>query len=260
MLDHDNLEAFADPANYDRADSSDTGVAFYSDLARETGGPILEIACGTGRVALPIARLGYAVTGLDIVPGMLVLARRKSAGLPVRWVEGDARTFDLGERFRLIYMTGNAFQAFVTNAEQAALLQRVHAHLAAEGFFAFETRNPLLPGVKMPAGGFVPLETRPEERSWPSYINVDGHEVCVSTTQVYDHVAQVVHLTGYERWHDGSREQTKITRTALRYTFPQELAALLRANGFTCLRCYGDWDKGPLVLNSPSIISVCMRA
>ncbi len=82
MLDHDNLEAFADPVNYDRADSSDTGVAFYSDLARTTGGPILEIACGTGRVTLPIARLGYPITGLDIVPGMLAQARHKSAGLP----------------------------------------------------------------------------------------------------------------------------------------------------------------------------------
>ena len=260
MLDHDNLEAFADPANYDRADSSDTGVAFYSDLAREIGGPILEIACGTGRVALPIACLGYAVTGLDIVPGMLAQARRKSAGLPVRWVEGDARTFDLHERFRLIYMTGNAFQAFVTNAEQAALLQRVYVHLADDGLLAFETRNPLLPGVKTRPGGFVPLETRTEEDAWASYINVDGHAVRVSTTQVYDHVAQVVHLTGYERWHDGSREQTKVTRTALRYTFPQELAALLSANGFTSLRRYGDWDKTPLAIDSPSIISVCTKS
>jgi len=260
LLDHDNLESFSDPANYDRADSSDTGVAFYSDLARETGGPILEIACGTGRVTLPIARLGYPITGLDVVPGMLAQARRKSAGLPVRWVEADARTFDLGERFRLIYMTGNAFQAFVTNAEQAALLQRVHAHLADDGLFAFETRNPLLPGVKTRAGGFVPLETRMEEDRWPSYANVDGHVVRVSTTQVYDHVAQVVHLTGYERWHDGSRERTKIARTALRYNFPQELAALLQANGFTCLRRYGDWDKTPLAIDSPSIIAVSTKS
>ena len=82
MIDHDNLEEFADPETYDIEDDSDTGIAFYAALARETGGPVLEIACGTGRVGIPIARLGYAVTGLDIVPGMLELARRKSAGLP----------------------------------------------------------------------------------------------------------------------------------------------------------------------------------
>ena len=103
---------------------------------------MLEIACGTGRVSIPIARLGFAVTGLDIVPGMLERARSKSAGLPTRWVEGDARDFDLGERFRLIFLTGNAFQAFLTRADQEALLGRVRAHLHDEGLFAFETRNP----------------------------------------------------------------------------------------------------------------------
>ena len=46
MVDHDNLDEFADPAGYDRKDSSDTGVAFYATLARETGGPVLEIARG----------------------------------------------------------------------------------------------------------------------------------------------------------------------------------------------------------------------
>src|ERR687893_2655096 len=127
LIDHDNLEEYADPVDYDWRYSSDTGVAFYSALAWEAGGPVLEIACGTGRVAIPIARQGFAVTGLDVVPGMLERARSKSAGLPARWVEGDARTFDLGEQFRLIFLTGNAFQAFLTNADQEALLGRVRA-------------------------------------------------------------------------------------------------------------------------------------
>ena len=104
LLDHNNLEEFSDPINYDFEDPSDTGVAFYSALAQEAGGPVLEIACGTGRVTIPIARLGFHVTGLDIVPGMLEQARRKSAGLPVRWLEGDARTFALPEQFRLIFL------------------------------------------------------------------------------------------------------------------------------------------------------------
>jgi SAM-dependent methyltransferase len=259
MLDHNNLEEFADPINYDLADPSDTGVAFYRALAQETGGPVLELACGTGRVTIPIARLGFSVTGLDIVPGMLEQAKRKSAGLPVRWVEGDARTFDLGEQFRLIFLTGNAFQAFVTNAEQEALLQRVRAHLHDEGLFAFETRNSLLPNTKTREGLFVTLETCNEEKDWPSFVNVNGDEVRVSTTQVYDHVAQIVHLTGYKRCHDGQEEQTKITRTALRYTFPQELSALLHYNGFIILRQYGDWNEEPLTATSPSIISVCRK-
>ncbi len=257
MIDHSNLEEFADAANYDQQDPSDTGVAFYAALAREAGGPVLEIACGTGRVAIPIAREGFPVVGLDIVPGMLERARAKSAGLPARWVEADARSFDLGERFRLIFMTGNAFQAFVSNEDQAALLGRARAHLHDEGLFAFETRNPLLPGAPIPPGFFVRLETLPEEQEWPPFVNVDGDEVRVSTTQVYDHLAQIVHVTGYKRWHAGGQERTLVTRTALRYNFPQELAALLHQHGFAIDRQYGDWDLQPLSAASPSIISIC---
>jgi SAM-dependent methyltransferase len=127
LIDHNNLEEFADPHTYDIEDNTDTGIAFYSALAQETGGPLLELACGTGRVSIPIARLGFAVTGLDIVCGMIEAARSKSAGLPTRWVEGDARTFDLGEHFRLIFLTGNAFQAFLTRADQQAMMRHGYA-------------------------------------------------------------------------------------------------------------------------------------
>src|SRR5919202_2510270 len=180
LIDHDNLEAFADPIDYDRQDSSDTGVAFYATLARETGGPVLELACGTGLVAIPIARQGFAVTGLDVVPAMLDRARFKAqaASLPVRWVEGDARSFDLGsERFRLIFLTGNAFQAFLTNADQEALLGRVRAHLHDEGLFAFETRNPRWRTSEGrdedPDGLFVYLETRAEEEALPPHTDAE---------------------------------------------------------------------------------------
>src|ERR687898_2949564 len=207
LIDHDNLEAFADPVDYDRQDTSDTGVDFYAALAREAGGPVLEIACGTGRVAIPIARQGFAVTGLDVVPAMLVRARFKAeaAGLAVRWVEGDARTFDLGsERFRLIFLTGNAFQAFLTNSDQEALLGRVRAHLHDEGLFAFETRNPRWRTREErdedPDGLFVDLETRAEE-ALPPHTDAEGREVRESRTRTYDHVAQVLHWTTYWRWH-----------------------------------------------------------
>ncbi len=140
---HHNMEAYADPPDYDFV-VGDAGIPIYTALPQETGGPVLEIGCGIGRVSIPIAQQGFSVTGLDIAPGMLEQARRKSDGLPVRWVEGDGRAFDLGDRFRLIFLTVNAFQQFLTNADQDALLARVHAHLEDEGLFAFETRNPTL--------------------------------------------------------------------------------------------------------------------
>lgn len=261
-IDHDNLGEYADALAYDHADPSDTGVAFYAALAQEVGGPVLELACGTGRVSIPIARLGIAVTGVDITPGMVALARRKSAGLAARWVAADARTFELGERFRLIFLTGNAFQAFLTRADQEALLERARAHLHDEGLFAFETRNPRWAGLATRAepyeGLFALLETSAaEERRQDT--DREGNAVRVSRTQAYDHVAQILQWTTHRRWQAGGQEHSTITRTAVRYTFPQELAALLHYNGFSILRQYGDWNEEPLSEASPSIIVVCRK-
>jgi SAM-dependent methyltransferase len=261
LIDHDNLDAFADAEAYDIADPTDTGGEFYRALTQEAGGSVLEIGCGTGRVTIPIAQMGYPVTGLDVVPGMIEQARRKSAGLPARWVVGDGRSFRLDELFHLIFLTGNAFQFFLTNADQAALLEHVYAHLHPDGLFAFETRNPRWPGLTTRpepyAGMFFYLETRMEEHGFDSCIDAQGRSVRVSSTQAYDHVAQILHVTGYNRWHEGETEHTQITRTALRYTFPQELAALLHTHGFAIIRQYGDWNYEPLTEASPSMIVVC---
>lgn len=264
MIDHDNLEDFSDPVAYDRADRSDTGIAFYSALAQETGGPVLEIGCGTGRVSIPIARLGFAVTGLDIVPAMVERARSKSEGLPTRWIASDGRTFDLGEQFRLIFLTGNVFQLFLTNDDQEALLKRVYTHLHNEGLLAFETRNPRWATSyetrpEEYAGLFVNLETRDEESDWQPPTDRNGRAVDVRRTRTYDHVAQILHWTYSKRWREGEEEHTRNTRIALRYTFPQELAALLRYNGFCILRRYGDWNLEPLTAASRSIIVVCRK-
>jgi SAM-dependent methyltransferase len=261
LLDHDNLEAFADGEAYDLEDPSDTGVAFYRALAGKAKGKVLELGCGTGRVAIPLAQAGFPVTGLDAVESMIAVARRKSAGLPARWVLGDARSFDLREQFHLIYMTGNVFQFFLTNADQAAVLAHAHAHLHADGLLAFETRNPrwraLAERSEPGEGAFFYLETVTQEHSVETCLDAQGRSVRISRTQRYDPVAQVLHLTGYKRRQEGAQEQTQITRVSLRYTFPQELSALLHCHGFSILRQYGDWNCEPLAETSPSIIVVC---
>ncbi len=270
MVEEDNLQAYADPDNYDLEDPSDIGVAFYSALAQETGGPVLELGCGTGRVSVPIARLGLDVTGLDIVPGMLAKARGKSVGLPIEWVEGDARAFDLGRQFRLIFLTGNTFQAFLTRTDQEALLRNVRAHLQDEGLLAFETRNPRWANMTGPederslsqpdTGLFAFLETRDQEQPLQTYYDVKGREIRVSLSQTYDHVGQILHWTSYRRCLEGSQLQTSVSHIAVRFTFPQELEALLHNAGFTIVRQYGDWDLEPLSAASPSIIVVCRKS
>src|SRR5437762_13971843 len=98
MIDHDNLEDFRDPHTYDIEDKG-----YYDDYplteqwARLLGGPLLDLACGTGRMVLRMAELGYLVTGVDIAPEMIDWARQKAAkqSISVDWIVADARTFHL---------------------------------------------------------------------------------------------------------------------------------------------------------------------
>lgn len=254
MIDHNNLEEFADPANYDLEEGAAPGpnLAFYTQLAATTGGPVLDLACGTGLATLPIARLGLATTGLDLSAPMVAHARRKAAaeGLEVTWLTGDVRRFALDQRFRLIIMTGNAFQAMLTEADQAALFARVAAHLDQGGRFAFETRNP----------GGHDLTTQLVEEPWKSYVNISGHTVAMSTTQVYDPEHKLLHWTVYRRWEEAGAPRVQAGRIACRFTPPDELNATIARSGLAVEAQYGNWDHSPLTPTSPSIISVLRKA
>jgi 2-polyprenyl-3-methyl-5-hydroxy-6-metoxy-1,4-benzoquinol methylase len=248
---HDNLEEFTDPPNYDieEGDRSAPRIAFYCDLAKRFGGPVLEIACGSGLVTVPLAAQGLDVTGLDLARPMLEHARKKAEarGLNIHWVEADARSFDLGTQYQFIFITGNAFQAFLYRQDQEALFASVKRHLLRDGVLAFETRNP----------SGHDLTTQSEEEFDQSYTSVEGHRVSVSSTQVYDPIAQIMYWTSYRRWNDGTRDHEKETHIACRFTHPQELAGLLHYNGFQVVQQFGNWDKEPLSASSPSIISIC---
>lgn len=276
-IEHDNLDEFADAENYDdvNADAEgEAGKAFYLALATAHGGPVLDLACGTGRVAISLAQRGLQVTALDIVPGMLAVARRKAGDMPIRWVEGDARDFDLEETFRFIFMTGNAFQAFVTRSEQEAVLRCVHTHLNDEGIFAFEVRNPRWARATAApdalgqhsaryayrGGFFANLESDPVERASEGYVDREGNQVTIQESQEWEHAAQILHIDSWREWRTNGETHRRRSRTALRYTFPQEMRMLLEYNGFAIRAQYGDWDNSPLTAESMSIITVSRKS
>src|SRR5579859_2941734 len=135
-IDHDSLEEFRDPQTYDlECDSYDEDCPFVDQWAQSLGGPLLDLACGTGRMALRLALQGYQVTGVDIVPEMIAQARQKAAerSVSIEWVVADARSFHLQKQFPYIYMLENAFQFFLTREDQEAMLAHVRDHLLPEG-------------------------------------------------------------------------------------------------------------------------------
>jgi len=132
------------PILYDRVVRPGPCEAFYRDLASQTGGPILEVACGTGRLTLPLARDGHEVVGLDASPAMLrtAKARADAENVEITLVQGDMRSFDLGRHFPLVILCCNSLAHLTTNEDVKAGLACVLKHLSPGGLFAFDVVNP----------------------------------------------------------------------------------------------------------------------
>ena len=103
----------------------------------------MEIACGSGLVTIPIAAQGLDITGVDLARPMLEHARKKAEqqNLNICWVEADARSFNLGAQYQFIYLTGNAFQAFLRREDQETMLTVVKRHLAPNLLLAVRAGN-----------------------------------------------------------------------------------------------------------------------
>jgi ubiquinone/menaquinone biosynthesis C-methylase UbiE len=253
MIDFDNLDEFRDPQTYDLVDAGyDEDRPLIEQWARSLGGPLLDVACGTGRMAIPLAAQGYQVTGVDIVPEMIAQARQKAAAqaISVEWVVADARAFQLQKQFPFMYMVENAFQFFLTRADQEALLARIREHLPPEGCFLFETRHP------SPRNLFEARQPEPQTFTTPD----GGRLVITDESPVYDPMTQIQRCVSSYRWlQPGGQQVEQIKRTALRYVFPQEIEALLFYNGFQIRARYGGWRQEPLTATSREMIYVCQR-
>src|SRR5690349_17359388 len=107
-------------------------VAFYERLAGQTGGGVLELACGTGRITLALAQSGLAITGVDISDGMLSAARRKAAARPasvqqrLTLIQQDMSELSLGRRFGLVFVPARSFQHLLTIDLQRKSLEAMH--------------------------------------------------------------------------------------------------------------------------------------
>jgi SAM-dependent methyltransferase len=252
MLDYDPLAGYHDPQAYDLEDGDYVADQPLTDQrARTLSSPILDIACGTGTMAIHLAQQGYHVTGIDIIPVMIDWSAQKAAaaGVTIDWQVGDARAFHLGKQFAFIYMIGNAFQHLLTRADHEGLFDCVREHLTTDGCFLFNTRNPSPRNL---------LQTRyPEPKT---FTDTDGRHMTISETQHYDPMTQLQHYTFHNQWrYPDGRHEEKIERTALRYVFPQEMEALLHYNGLEIRAVYGSWEQEPFTADSRSMIYVCQK-
>ncbi|MER5431781.1 class I SAM-dependent methyltransferase [Streptomyces sp. NPDC002588] len=117
---------------------------FWLELGRRHGPEVLELACGTGRISIPLARAGCRVTGIDIAPSMLGRAERKRGPGTAnpRFLTADMRSFDLGRRFDLILLPCSSITHLLRATDAVRCLRSVRAHLKDTGHFVLDLLNP----------------------------------------------------------------------------------------------------------------------
>ena len=287
LIDAGSREHYADAALYDyeyrrrRAD-----VTFYRELARRRGAQrILELGAGTGRVTIPLARDGRSVVALDQSRAMLARLHQRAERLPgpvasrITPVTGDLRSFAVGGRFPLVIAAFNVLEHLYTRGEVTACLQRIAAHLAPGGAFAFD--------VQLPDLGWL---LRDPSKRWAKTRFTDpttGRAMVYSTNHDYDPINQIALIRLYYEPADERTESARPTSPARRRTthsvagdpssttgrgatrvvklsqrkfFPAELEALVAHAGFRVTERYGDFSFRPLDGSAESQVLVCEPA
>lgn len=259
MTDRQNFDRFAafyddDYRDYDADLSAILEIA--EEQARVAGGAVVELGCGTGRVLLPLAQSNHRVTGVDVSPALLAVARRKveAAGVErfVALVERDMRDTGLpGASFAFAVCTSNTLMHFSTPEEQAAVLAEAYRLLAPEGIFLIDLFNPDLQRLFEVAG----VMEYADRWSTP-----EGGEVIKWSVRHVDPAAQVQEtLFIYEEIApDGSTRKTHCPFT-LRYLWRNEAELMLRAAGFHVEEVWGDFDASEYESGSEHLILLARR-
>lgn len=226
------------------------GLDFYTALAHQAHGPVLDIACGTGRILLPCLQEGVDIEGLDLYEPMLATLRAKAnaLGLSPRLQRADMSDFSMPRRFGLVMIPFNAFIHNMTQEAQIRCLQLCRRHLLPGGLLAFDTFFPSLEIVG------APERTRVLEGECPHPDT--GLPMRMYDTRTFDRVAQVQHsLNELELLAaDGSVATVYRSQSSARYVYKHEMELLLRVAGFARWEIQGDFDGRPLTREGDAMV------
>ena len=245
------------------ADFFDAEYADYADdlpvleaYAARTGGPLLELGCGTGRVLVPLAQAGYDVTGADISPAMLARAQARAAEAGVagrvHLVEGDYASAPLAGPYKFAFIVMNTFLHLPDRASQLAALRHWRDHLAPRGLLLIDVFHP-------DVAQLAALDGRLEwDRTWKN--GDTGEMVMKFVTRTVNLAEQLMHVN---MLYDATTPEGQLRRTIVsydaRYIWRFEGELLLEQAGYTVEGIYGDWDMSPFESASDRMIFVARR-
>jgi len=224
---------------------------FYKRQITRYGEPVLELACGTGRLTIPLAEDGVHITGLDLSKEMLDLAKKKASdrGVKIPLIQGDMREFDLGRKFRFIFIPAQSLSHLHTREEVEDCLSCVQRHLTGDGRLLIELFNPSLSLLSRNSDDPYSLGDGPFELP-------DGRgRISISCRAHYDPATQV-NAIEFIYHHEESGEEP-ILAFEMRQFYPQEIDTLLACNGFEIEHKYGDYLESNFSGKSPKQLIIC---
>jgi ubiquinone/menaquinone biosynthesis C-methylase UbiE len=217
---------------------TDASVELLAELTGD--GPVLELAIGTGRLALPLATRGIEVHGIDASEGMVAKLREKPGGDRISVTMGDFADVGVDGSYRLIYVAFNTLFALLTQEDQLRCFTNAAKHLSDEGVFLIEVFFPDL-------ARFDRNQRFQTNSISPTEVNLDAsrHD---ALAQRVDSVHVVI-----------TEEGTKLYPVNLRYAFPSELDLMARLAGLELKERWGGWSREPFTASSPRHVSVYGR-
>ena len=213
----------------------DVTTGFLAGLAGP--GRALELAVGTGRVALPLAARGVPVSGIELSSAMLARLRAKPGGEQIDAVEGDMTAARVPGEFTLVYLVYNTITNVTTQEGQVAVFENAARHLAPGGRFVIEVYLPIL--RLLPPGERFRVFT-----DEPTYHAYDEYADAASQLQWSHHVRLRT---------DGTYRRVSMP---FRYVWPAELDLMARIAGLRLRERWADWDRSPFTGESEQHVSV----
>jgi len=249
----DGSEIYWDGAHYDtdHAGVKPGDLPFYLAESKKAKGPVLELACGTGRLTIPLAKAGIDITGLDVAGPMLVTAREKAAkeGVRIEFIRADVRKIRLKRGFKLIFIAFNSMQHLHDRVSLEKFFAGIKNHLAPGGRFILDVFNPDPRYLARDTSELIPIGHYKEPGT--------GADILVNERYSYDRASQTSRITWFYR---KGRRAAGARKLNMRCFYPAELDALLHYNGLKLLKKYGDFSRAPFASGSQRQIVICRKA
>ncbi len=233
-------------------------IPFYLEYSNNTSNKkVLELACGTGRITIPIARSGCHITGLDLSDSMLAVLNSKLDQLPdiqqkVTIVKGNMSNFNLNEKFDLIIIPFRALQVLTTEDAVKTCLNCVKDHLADNGIFIFDVFSP----YKNLDENWVYAP----KIQWEAINHLNGHKI-IKFDEGYkiDIENQIIFVKQtYREESNGQLIQEADDFLKMKYYYNNQLRSLILENSFKIMDSFGWYDKTPIV-KGKEMIFVCSK-